>query len=259
MQFIKKYKLTLKDFILSNHFVKRMFLNVQFFNTQADKTYNKQLLTHLLIGLFIMSFMQIKASAATLTYSDNLIIRDIDDQAIEYDLFSQQTTFELSSGHHTLVLKYKDVFEDLDFAEDRVVKSDYFVVKFTIKDQERLLLTTPKLIDLAAAERFVKSPELMLLDNKKKELILTLEKLGDYELAKQVTKVVTRISALDDEVLINKQTSKNTKLDNEFNKKVMNEVDAVPMLKYWWKKATEKERASFLQFVNDKKALESNN
>ena len=75
--------------------------------------------------------------------------------------------FQLSQGKHVLVLKYKDVFEDLEFGEERLVKSDYFVVKFSVKNQQELLLSTSNIYDLAAAERFIKSPELNLSDERK--------------------------------------------------------------------------------------------
>lgn len=256
---------------MSNQFTKRIFFNARFFDCQRFnfpvfnsllhniKPYKiingNHLLSHLFIGLFITIIMLSNASAATLTYSDNLIIRDIDDQAVEHNLFSQKKAFKLSQGIHTIVLKYKDVFEDIDFAEDRLVKSDYFVVKFTIKDQQDLFLSTTKISNLAQAERFIKSPELMMVDNNKQELMLILEKISDYELAKQVAKVVTSISAPDAKALINQNATKNTTLDKEFSEKVINEVDAVPMLKYWWEKATEAQKASFLQFVDDKKVL----
>lgn len=256
---------------MSNQFAKCIFFNARFFDCQRFnfsasnfllhniKPYKiingNNLLSHFFIGLFITIIMLSNASAATLTYSDNLIIRDIDDQAVEHNLFSQKKAFKLSQGIHTIVLKYKDVFEDIDFAEDRLVKSDYFVVKFTIKNHQDLFLSTTKISNLAQAERFIKSPELMMVDNNKQELMLTLEKLSDYELAKQVTKVVTSISTPNVKKLSTEKTSKNTVLDNEFNEKVIKEVDAVPMLKYWWEKATEAQKASFLQFVDDKKVL----
>jgi uncharacterized protein YccT (UPF0319 family) len=157
----------------------------------------------------------------------------------------------LNKGKHTLVVKYKDVFEDLDFAEERLVKSDYFVVKFNIQEQKKLSLSTTKIRDLAEAERFAQSPELILLDEGKKEIGLSLEKLSDYELAKHVTQVVTTLAVPIDDVNVNPEVQgKNTK-KKTFSKDVLNQVDAIPMLKYWWKKASQEEKASFLRYINE--------
>ena len=214
-----------------------------------------RLLSCICVVLLAVFFTSSKAAAATLTLSDNLVLRDVDDKAIEQGFLSKQQTIELSKGKHTLVLKYKDVFEDLDFAEDKLIKSDYFVVKFSLEDHQILFLTTSKINDLAAAERFAKSPELILLDDDKKELILELDKLSDYELGKQVTKVVTALSVPADTSANNPQISVTTQNDMNFNDKVMSEVDALPMLKFWWEKANKVQQTKFLQFVNEKKHL----
>lgn len=221
--------------------------------TTRAKLLNNTLLSYVCASVLLCSFIAVKASAAELTVTDNLILRDVDDKAVEHGFLSKKQTIELSPGKHVLVIKYKDVFEDLDFAEERLVKSDYFVVKFKVNQQQTLILSTTKIQDLAAAERFAKNPELILLDEDKQEIVLALEKLSDYELAKQVTQVVTTLSAPVD----NRQSSakENTTNKNEqtFTKDVINHVDAVPMLKYWWKKANQTEKANFLRFINENK------
>ena len=136
--------------------------------------------------------------------------------------------------------------------EDRLVKSDYFVVKLVVENQQELFLSTSKISDLASAERFVQSPEVILLDENKQELVLELETLSDYKLGKQVTKVVTTLSA---PVVISQSNSPTitTAVDSQaFNNKVINKVDTVPMLKYWWQKASKDEKEDFLKFINKK-------
>ena len=201
------------------------------------------------MSLLVSSVLPLSVFAASLSVTDNLVLRDIDDKAVEHGFLSKKQTIELTPGKHTIILKYKDVFEDIDFAEERLITSDYFVVKFSIDNQDKLVLSTSKIKDLAAAERFVQQPELTLRDEKQQSLVLTLEKLSDYELAKQVTKVVTTISA---PTLVSQgSTTDNVSLkaEQDFNRKVMDKVDAVPMLKYWWKKATEAERSNFMTFI----------
>lgn len=208
---------------------------------------NRSLLGYVLLSIFFT----FKTSAVELKVSDDLVIRDIDDKALAHSFLSTKKTINLTQGKHTLVLKYKDVFEDLDFAEERLITSDYFVVKFNIVNQKKLTLSTRNIHDLAAAERFVKSPELTLLDEHQQELILTLEKLSDYELAKQVTKVVSNLSVPTQ--VSNNENKEANKTQQTFNNKVIEKVDAMPMLKYWWKKASKDEKEDFLHFISESK------
>jgi uncharacterized protein YccT (UPF0319 family) len=223
--------------------------------TTQSTYFNNSLVKYIGASLFLCSFVTLNASAAKLTITDNLVIRDIDDKSVEQGFLSKNQVFQLTQGKHVLVLKYKDVFEDLDFAEDRLVKSDYFVVKFSVENQQELLLSTTNINDLTEAERFVKSPELILSDERKDEVFLNLETLSDYELAKQVTKVVTTLSA---PAVISQKNDKvtNTTTNNQaFSAQVINNIDTVPMLKYWWQKASKNEQESFLNFINKNKEV----
>ncbi|PKG84153.1 DUF2057 domain-containing protein [Colwellia sp. 75C3] len=221
--------------------------------TTQSTFFNNSLVKYIGASIFLCSFVTFNASAAQLTITDNLVIRDIDEKSVEQGFLSKSQVFQLSQGRHVLVLKYKDVFEDVEFGEERLVKSDYFVVKFSIENQQKLLLSTSHINDLAAAERFIKSPELNLSDEGKQEVVLNLETLSDYELAKQVTKVVTTLSAPAVISQSNDKITNETKKDQAFSAQVINNVDTVPMLKYWWQKASENEKESFLNFINKKK------
>jgi len=201
--------------------------------------------------MMLVSFVSINVNAAELKITDNIVLRDVDDKVIEQGFLSKKQLITLSEGKHSLVLKYKDVFEDIDFAEERLVKSDYFVVKFVVEGQQSLTLSTTKINDLAAAERFAQKPELILLGEDNQEVVLTLQKLSDYELAKQVTQVVTTLSYPADSVQSNTKASKVNKNEQTFNDNVINQVDAVPMLKYWWKKANQVEKTNFLNFIKN--------
>ncbi|MFQ3209414.1 MAG: hypothetical protein ACI8SC_000886 [Colwellia sp.] len=222
----------------------------------TDLTFlNNSLINYIGASLLICSVVSLNVSAATLTITDNLIIRDIDNKSVEQGILSKSQVFQLTQGRHVLVLKYKDVLEDLEFGEERLVTSDYFVVKFSVKNQQELLLSTSDIHDLAAAERFIKSPELNLSDERKQEVVLDLETLNDYELAKQVTKVVTSLSAPAVISQNNNKITNTTKNEHAFSTQVINNVDIVPMLKYWWQKASNNDKETFLLFINTKKEV----
>jgi uncharacterized protein len=219
--------------------------------TIRGKILHTSLLNYFCASILFCSFVAVKANAASLTVTDNLVLRDVDNKAIEHGFLSKKQTIDLTPGEHALVIKYKDVFEDLDMGEDRLVKSDYFVVKLVVTNQQKLFLSTSKISDLAAAERFAKNPELILLDEDKKEMVLDLETLSDYKLGQQVTKVVTTLAT--PAVIAQSNGTTSTPSSQDFNSQVINKVDTVPMLKYWWQKANKDEKADFLNFINKTK------
>lgn len=199
-----------------------------------------------------LSAISTQLSAATVNVSDNLIVSEVNDKTIDNKFLGQKSSFKLNQGNHALVVRYKDVFEDLDFAEDRVVQSQEFVVRFTIKDQERLKLSTTKIKNLAGAESFSKSPRLKLIDGHDNELSLSLEQVDAYKLAKQVDIAVNSLAskqaiqtngtALATASVVSTQKAENTLI----------QVNSLVMLKYWWKNASNEEKQRFKQFTKEK-------
>ena len=207
-----------------------------------------------------------KTLAVTLSIADNIELRELNDKRLGDGFFSgafsSYKNIQLSKGRHTLLIKYKDVYEDLDFAEERLIESELFIVKFTLVDQQQLKLFTPKIKDLLAAERFSQSPEIILVDENNSALVLQLEKYNDYKLAKQVEKVVTALPVNGVVIKAAEKPQKTTKLDvasqesitykgNEqaFNQQVLTHVNSLPMLKYWWKKASAQDKEDFILHI----------
>ncbi|GAW96211.1 uncharacterized protein family UPF0319 [Colwellia marinimaniae] len=247
------FNLFARQFIKSHYLLSLTREASLFHITRRTAFFNNTPVNYLCASVLFSSLFTFHVSATKLTVADNLLVRDIDDKAVEHGFFSSKQTMQLSQGKHVLVVKYKDVFEDLDFAEERLVQSDYFVVKFTVDKQLTLVLSTNNIADLAAAERFVKTPELILVDEDKEEVVLALEKLTDYELTKKVNQVITTLSL---PVVSTQGGNTAIKLDTieyDFNKKVLNQVDAVPMLKYWWQKASRDEKEQFIDFIDETK------
>ena len=205
-----------------------------------------------LTALFIcssLSTISTQALAATVNVSDNLVVSAVNDKRIENSFLHNKSSFELNRGDHALILRYKDVFEDLEFNEERRVESQDFVVKFTITDQEQLELSTVKIKDLAAAEKFKRAPELQLKDGHDNQLSLSLEEVSDYKLAKQVDIAVSALATNKTiqtqgsavpaaTVLSGKQTGTSIR------------INSLNMLKYWWQNASTDEKQRFKQFTN---------
>lgn len=209
-----------------------------------------------LTALFIcssLSAISTQLSAATVNVSDNLIVSEINDKAIDNGFIGKKSSFELSSGNHALIVRYKDVFEDLDFAEDRLVESQEFVVKFTVTDQKQLKLSTTKINNLKSAENFVKSPHLILKDRNNAQLPLSLEKVADYKLAKQVDLAVNSLASkqVESHTLAKTATVATTIKNSADN--TLQQVNSLTMLKYWWQNASNEEKQRFKQFTKEVK------
>jgi uncharacterized protein YccT (UPF0319 family) len=215
-----------------------------------------------LATLFVCSSLSALSSqvlAATFNVSDNLIVSEVNDISVDHGYIDNKYSFELKRGMHALIVRYKDVFEDLDFAEDRLVESQDFVVKFTITDQKQLRLSTRKINNLAEAEFFAKSPQLTLQDSNADQLNILLEKVDDYKLAKQVDIAVSALSPKS-KTQLKLQPQIQTKVSQiktmpvlETNKttNTSTQVNALTMLKYWWNNASAIEKQRFNKFSNE--------
>jgi len=91
---------------------------------------------------------------------------------------------------------------------------------------------------------------------------LQLEKYKDYLLSKQVEKVVT---ALPTNVVLIKETKHGnlaeqadtinqvkaiSKSESQiFNEQVLTQTKSLPMLKYWWQRASDREKQNFILYT----------
>lgn len=208
----------------------------------------------LLTSLFIcgsLSAISTHVLAATVSVSDNLIISAVNDKSVDNGYLVKKSTFELNQGDHALVIRYNDVFEDLDFGSEIRVQSQDFIVKFSITDQEQVELKTIKIKNLAAAKSFVKSPKLRLQDEHNNLLNLTLENLSEYKLAKQVDMAVNAIASTKTFQTINSALAASSVMTEKAANTSI-QVNSLSMLKYWWQNASADEKQRFKQFTNTK-------
>jgi uncharacterized protein YccT (UPF0319 family) len=215
-----------------------------------------------LATLFVCSSLSAVSSqvlAVTFNVSDNLIVSEVNDISVDHGYINNKYSFELKRGVHALIVRYKDVFEDLDFAEDRLVESQDFVVKFTITDQKQLRLSTRKINNLADAELFSKSPQLTLQDGNADQVNISLEKVDDYKLAKQVDIAVSALSPktksqlkLQPQIQTKVTQIKTTPvLETNKTTNTSTQVNSLTMLKYWWKNASMTEKQRFKKFSSE--------
>lgn len=200
--------------------------------------------------------------ATTLKVSDNLVVTEINNKAVEHGLLSKKSMFTLSPGDHALVIYYKDVFEDLNFAENRVVKSNAFVAKFSIINQEQLILDTSTINNLAQAEAFSQSPVLRLEDSNNQTVNIELESVENYKIAQQVDAAINSYTskkqneqikaAVTDKIMAENKVIPSTMPSSATAQKSGNtliQVNALLMLKYWWKNASDEQKENFKHHI----------
>lgn len=243
-----------------------------FFKTIIKKSVGKQskLLASLLLGV-----LSISASATQLTISDNLMVKAMDGKKVETSFFDKNTKIDLSAGEHLLILKYEDIFENLEISFDtyETIKSDNFIVKFTVADQNRLKLSTPKIKNLAAAQAFIKAPKVILVDENNAALPLSYKSFARYQAAEKLAQLkaltsepVVAMAASAPQVPIKPSLTMKQPMTvkPELSVKAMSPISPVKsttliptsetphpltMLKYWWNNASAEEKAAFTLYL----------
>ena len=217
----------------------------------------------------LTSVISVAVSATTLNVFDNLTVTEINNKIVEHGLLNTKSTFVLSRGSHALLLHYKDVFEDLEFAEYRVVESKPFVVKFTVNNEVSLNLNTTVINNLAQAESFAKAPALLLSDESQKEIDIVLTSVNDYKISQQVDIALNTYSKQSNQ---SNETDKDTSnlptttVNKAIQVKASSSILATPtvikksgntliqvnslnMLKYWWQNASNEEKKKFKRYI----------
>jgi len=217
------------------------------------------------ISLFL--FVSLQASATKLVVEDSLMVKEIDNQVVSQGFLSQKTVFELTSGDHAVVLKYKDVYEDLDFGDEELVESPLFVVKFTTNNQGKITIKTPKIRNLKVAKHYAKMPEVLVSDSKQKQLSVEHQTYTEYKTEQEVSTVLAQIAKAAPVVtrgtsiqpmektviqaLVLSKVGKASKVEKVKKVKTQSAkpMNNLSMLEYWWQQASDEEKAIFKQQI----------
>ena len=209
---------------------------------------------YLFLFIFATSLCSFKAVATNLYVADNLIIIEVDDQVVDHGFIGNKSTFNLTQGQHAIVVKYKDVFEDFDLGQERVVESQEFVVKFSVNNQQKLTLTTTKITSLLQAEKFSKLPQLLLVDENRQALTVSLAKVSDYKLAKQVNQAVSSLvesKKVPQQTVSAKPAIQQTIMAKQIKNSEALSVNSLAMLQYWWQTASPEQRSQFKAMIKN--------
>lgn len=221
-------------------------------------------------SLFVFLLFSDFSSANILTVPEWFEVLKVDGKTYSSDFFSTTQLIEMNDGKHVLLLKYKELFDDPENDDHTTIKSEPFLVMFSMQGQP-LKVASKVNKDESEARVFAESPLVKLIDQNGKERQSTTMLLADFE-QKQFQSALLN-QAIDTPSLAKSEiTNKNdsqqvvsktsTKpIDTAKKQPVKSESKlqepvsspAYDMLIYWWKQADEQQKNAFMKQLNLKR------
>jgi uncharacterized protein YccT (UPF0319 family) len=193
------------------------------------------------LALLFVSYV----NAATLTVPDAFVVKEIDGKKVSKGFFSKETKIDLIKGEHVLVLFYEDLFEELEFGfgGSTTVKSEPFVIKFILDKQQSLQLISPTIKNQKSAQLYAKSPQVMIKDEKGKLLVLEYADFAEYKAVKDLKTMVALAQKSTPKIVEPKSVQLTPQQEPVLS------PQSLSMLKFWWQKASNKEKEQFKQYI----------
>ena len=218
--------------------------------------------------LFVIAFCSINTYAVaqtTFIAPEALLVKEVDGKRISKSFFDKTTKVKLTKGINIVVLQYEDVFENLEISFDNfdTVKSEKFVIKFRVENQQQLTLSTPEIEDIFAAKKFAKSPEVFLLDENKQKIQLSYESFARYKARKELAEMKAlaneSTTSIAPNVAVTAPMSMNiptvpTQVSTQTLVKAPKNAQmpqSLSMLKFWWNNASKTEQETFKAFIQE--------
>ncbi|MCG7981299.1 MAG: DUF2057 domain-containing protein [Candidatus Thiodiazotropha lotti] len=186
------------------------------------KFYAKLLISGVL--LVWLSLAGCSVQAARITIPDSFEFLALDGQAVSGSLLSHQAQLELPEGEHEITLRYKDVIIDPDLGYEAVINSSPFVINLNAKSDVHYRLT-PEPAAFKDKQAFAKNPQVTI----RSELESS---------PKSVEIVAVDTTSRKEPLAVNTQVHTD-KLPK----------DAGEQLRYWWLKADQDTRQSFMSWI----------
>ena len=202
-------------------------------------------------------------NAAKLTIPESFDVIKVDGNTYDESLFVLDKQLVLGRGSHTLELQYDEYFEDPDSDGHVFIKSEPFLITFTVSDNQDLILSRPPFDDESSARIYAEKPKVLIKNTANvitelpgtkvpTEKLLThtqLEVNSSTELPpiQETTMVAT-------EVFIDDSSTQASQIANKSRNKLKTRpdvsLDKLIMLKYWWQQASAEEREGFKQYID---------
>ena len=203
--------------------------------------------------LFQLSFV---SYANEIYIPSSITVLSVNGKVHSLNFFSTSTTLTVESGKNSIVLQYKELFEDDENDDHATIKSKPFIVIFTIENDDDLVLTHENIIDEERARLFVKQPTVDIYSSKGDKLNIYLK---DYDLyqAEVMYKHTQHQSSFAKVVNNNESSMQNNHFVQKANvtngKNAGGNDYALTMLKYWWNQASKDQKEQFQLIISQDK------
>ncbi|MDN3652738.1 DUF2057 family protein [Thalassotalea ponticola] len=181
--------------------------------------------------------MSTSVHAQELVIPDNFNVIRVNNQAISGSLFMRDTKVSLQPGKNVIVLRYAQMFDgDLE-DHHTTVRSEPFVISFEVNQNTPLRFVHQQPLDINEARLYAKSPQLTLFDANGEQITLLIQSQSEHERTLQQRTVDRRQKIIQQSI------------EQQPLSEATTTVNALPMLKYWWQRATFTEREAFLTYL----------
>lgn len=206
---------------------------------------------------------------STFSYANTLIVPaqfdvlKVDGKNYDSSFFSVNQKIKLINGKHAVLLKYKELFDDPENDDHTTVKSEPFIVMFSMQGSPLELLSKVNK-DEEEARGFAENPLVRIVDSRGKEVGSKTMLLADYEQKQFQVALLTQSQESGNSV---ESRSNINDQDNSPSKKLTipantsttipssaagssEPTPALEMLLYWWQQASEQQKQAFLSQLN---------
>ncbi|WOH37985.1 DUF2057 domain-containing protein [Thalassotalea fonticola] len=193
------------------------------------------------IVIFTVGFIS-QVMATELIIPDTFVVERLNGEEFSANFFASETKLALLPGQNVLVLKYSELFDDDTEDHHITVKSKPFILLFSVGKEEKLKFSYPKQTDGEGAKHFAKSPKVSLIKPNGSAVPVISQSLTTYN------DTVMKETLSRRQAIVKQSLSEDDK--GQFTQ---TGPQSLPMLKYWWQQASEKEQKEFLTFIKDSK------
>lgn len=193
------------------------------------------------IAIIAVGFIS-QATAAELIVPEEFEVVRLNGEEYSAPFFSSATELYLPAGQNVLVLRYKELFDDDTEDHHITVKSKPFILLFSVGKEEKLKFSYPKQTDGEGAQQFAKAPSVRLVKSNGSAVPIITQSLATYN------DTVMKETLSRRQAIVKQNLSEDDK--GQFNQ---TGPQSLPMLKYWWQQASEKEQKQFLNFIKESK------
>lgn len=207
----------------------------------------------LAISIISYFFVAQVSFANQLLLPDTIKLIELNGQEQSFSFFESSTDVELMQGQNVLVLQYKELFDDYDNDDHTTIKSLSFIVILNNESNKDLSLLTEDINNLNEARNYAKDPQITIIDENQKNIQFFKQELKSYLASNKLPSLTqpAKQSIAEEPKKLPVDSFSNQINVTQINS---NTPEALNMLKFWWRQASEQQRAEFLSVIkNDKK------